>query len=983
MGISVPQEESFMRSLKVAAGMTAGLLVLSGCSSAVFSTDGGCGVITPTVANPEIYVANSQDTSMDVPRVLTDLEWQISDVPADVTSVYSGAVTTFPISEIATAEFSNLGAFAPASVDQSEYHVVSNHVDEIAEPIKVGPNYQLDGHEIQNLDLIFDFLNLDEVGGGPEEELIFSLATHFPVTIISSCDTDFRDELEQVMKDVLIAQPNDDELFDFMAGLEKASSHTVYPGFKADLINLDISPDGLGVAVSSSEEGWIPLNFAVSVWSDDFYGPEADPDGLELTKMSEDWASILLLLDFEILSRGLGTEEDAQPVFWNSQGGLMGGAPTADLLPDGTMLIGLNQKLNFDLFAEAINTDPENFGPSDETPFFYPDHFLLYGLFVKYSGEDEPVQLAYSFERVTANQSGELTAISSSGPFQVSQIGEEDPHDQILLALFEDTLDNRSLVSAPKLNGLTFNQYADLEDSERILHENFGTFSSGSSLVGLDSGLVIVPGYNPESMLRRAQAQDSTEFTMDGSYYTGAGETLSETEVDFPNSVVGALAAAVSDALPDFEAGFQFSSAEFQTMNDSPPDLSIVDATSLSFVLDPTADFFKMDFVLGMTEYGEWNPDTGKWEEDVSAYPDGLGIFVKSESESWLDAVNCAAIPTTNTYLSMIAAGILPPGDPVANAVTARQNYLALVSETAKEGYVLSPESRVGFDLLEPAGDLIPPPMIALATEQNSAVRFVTTVMTCVVDISDIRFDEERVEVGIAVSNLFDAIFPPAMFVSNGSIRFAENAVATQQVEERIVIEQVAQQQQQEQAQAVAAPYSGPVITSGPVTAAPGGQALLTGSGLESVTTVEVNGRAIAMDSASGQQLRFTLPLDITVGTKDLVLVSSFGRLSLPGMLRVVATVPGSTGAEPTASIKRIGDTVRLFATEVIGAGKVQLMLNGKEIAWVRAVDNADPKLRFANGAYYLVRTVVLAEGKNVFEVFVDGERVRRVAYTK
>jgi hypothetical protein len=333
----------------------------------------------------------------------------------------------------------------------------------------------------------------------------------------------------------------------------------------------------------------------------------------------------------------------------------------------------------------------------------------------------------------------------------------------------------------------------------------------------------------------------------------------------------------------------------------------------------------------------------------------------------------------------MPAAGILPPGDPVANALTAKQNYLALVRETAKEGYVLSPDSKVGFDLSEPAGDLIPPPMIALATEQNSAVRFVTTVMTCVVDISDIRFDEERVEVGIAVANVSDEVFPPAMFVSNGSIRFADNAVATQQVEEQIVIEEVAQQQEQEraQAQAVAAPYSGPVVTSGPVTVAPGGQVLLSGSGLETVTTVEVNGRAIVVDSASEQQLRFTIPLDIALGTKDLVLVSSFGRLSLPGMLRVVATVPGTTGAEPTASIKRIGDTVRLFATDIIAAGKVQLVLNGREIAWVRALDNTDPKLRFANGAYYLVRTIDLAEGKNVFEIFVDGERVRRVAYSR
>ena len=57
--------------------------------------------------------------------------------------------------------------------------------------------------------------------------------------------------------------------------------------------------------------------------------------------------------------------------------------------------------------------------------------------------------------------------------------------------------------------------------------------------------------------------------------------------------------------------------------------------------------------------------------------------------------------------------------------------------------------------------------------------------------------------------------------------------------------------------------------------------------------------------------------------------------------------------------------------------------MNGKEIAWVRAIDATDPKLRTANGFSYLVRTVELEPGmKNAVEIYVDGIRERRAAYT-
>ena len=81
---------------------------------------------------------------------------------------------------------------------------------------------------------------------------------------------------------------------------------------------------------------------------------------------------------------------------------------------------------------------------------------------------------------------------------------------------------------------------------------------------------------------------------------------------------------------------------------------------------------------------------------------------------------------------------------------------------------------------------------------------------------------------------------------------------------------------------------------------------------------------------------------------------------------------------------KRKTDTyAKVYSKNVVGVGKVQFFLNGREIAWIRAVDESDPKLRTANGSHYLVRTLDLELGKNVIEIYVGGERVRRVAYTR
>jgi hypothetical protein len=78
---------------------------------------------------------------------------------------------------------------------------------------------------------------------------------------------------------------------------------------------------------------------------------------------------------------------------------------------------------------------------------------------------------------------------------------------------------------------------------------------------------------------------------------------------------------------------------------------------------------------------------------------------------------------------------------------------------------------------------------------------------------------------------------------------------------------------------------------------------------------------------------------------------------------------------------------VKIYGVDLVGAGKVQFFQNGVEVAWVRAASAEDPKLLVVNsgslaGRDYFVRTRTGELGRNVFEVFVDGERVLRRIFT-
>lgn len=182
----------------------------------------------------------------------------------------------------------------------------------------------------------------------------------------------------------------------------------------------------------------------------------------------------------------------------------------------------------------------------------------------------------------------------------------------------------------------------------------------------------------------------------------------------------------------------------------------------------------------------------------------------------------------------------------------------------------------------------------------------------------------------------------------------------------------------------VPASYTGPVVNSPSISGsvASGSKVALTGSRLGGVTKVEINGLDCAASVNGEGELEITVPAGLAAGTYDLVITSESGKLTVQDGIRVsgnsVAPLT-STVPRPSAKKNDAAGNVKVRIFDVIGAGKVQILVNGEEIAWINAVDATDPKL--VND--YLVRTVALAEGKTSIEVYVDGARVQRWAYSK
>jgi hypothetical protein len=176
--------------------------------------------------------------------------------------------------------------------------------------------------------------------------------------------------------------------------------------------------------------------------------------------------------------------------------------------------------------------------------------------------------------------------------------------------------------------------------------------------------------------------------------------------------------------------------------------------------------------------------------------------------------------------------------------------------------------------------------------------------------------------------------------------------------------------------------FNGPMFDNVPVTVTTlGGSVTLTGRNL-SVSAASVAGQSIRIDRNTTTELTLAIP-GLEPGNYDLVFTWSGGRLTVQGSLNVIAVSEALEGLDASNFVTRhIGNNqVKVYAKDIVGVGKIQFFVGGREIAWVTALDETDPKLRFANGTNYLVRTVNLEPGKNRIEIRVNGLRAKFATY--
>lgn len=185
------------------------------------------------------------------------------------------------------------------------------------------------------------------------------------------------------------------------------------------------------------------------------------------------------------------------------------------------------------------------------------------------------------------------------------------------------------------------------------------------------------------------------------------------------------------------------------------------------------------------------------------------------------------------------------------------------------------------------------------------------------------------------------------------------------------------------------APYTGPLVVNNQQQVTQGESVTITGQRLDQVSAISVAGVEATIEAKAENSITFTISIETALGVTDILLIGTFGNLTLQDALLVVEKETIQAVQEPDGWTKAQPDgTIKIYAKNVVAIGKVQFFQNGKEIAWVRAADETDPKLRRITqgpmaGTNYLVRTITLLPGKNALEIYIEGERIWRAAYTR
>lgn len=180
-------------------------------------------------------------------------------------------------------------------------------------------------------------------------------------------------------------------------------------------------------------------------------------------------------------------------------------------------------------------------------------------------------------------------------------------------------------------------------------------------------------------------------------------------------------------------------------------------------------------------------------------------------------------------------------------------------------------------------------------------------------------------------------------------------------------------------------PYEGAVLSefsSRTVDACKPEPMTITGIRL-SEAKLSVQGKALTILENTDRKVVFSFPEGLTPEKKaNLIVETGFGRLTFQGAFDIAPGVCSQSLSKGRwTQIQPDGKTVKMYAKDPVGDGKIQFFVDGKELAWVNAVDESDPKLSVASGYPYLVGSVDLKPGKNLVGIRPDGVRIWRAIH--
>lgn len=172
--------------------------------------------------------------------------------------------------------------------------------------------------------------------------------------------------------------------------------------------------------------------------------------------------------------------------------------------------------------------------------------------------------------------------------------------------------------------------------------------------------------------------------------------------------------------------------------------------------------------------------------------------------------------------------------------------------------------------------------------------------------------------------------------------------------------------------------YSGPIVESvNPNPAAVGEEITITGQRLSGVRAVSVDDLELSIIDTSATEIIALVPLGVIPGLKDLVVSSDSGKLTVQDALEIIAKADKSPNFYTKMQPDR--QSVKIYAHNIVGLGKIQFFHNGLEVAWTRVreiedFDGATPIV--GEHSVYLVRTRDLVPGRNDFRIKADGQWV-------